>query len=152
MEDGRMFTDYRPKCISNYSIPALNEVEGNYTVPNSYEYRQYLINNAQDIMNKNKKAAYDLNSCGPCMKPYDEGTMLPEQRMIKCDASKCSFHGGDANGLGLGRKYNTMEPSQSHLDFVAMKEKEQLSWQKPTNYAFVGQEMRSSVPGGFIGA
>ena len=123
MSDGRTFTDYRPRCIANFAI-----VEGNFSLPNSYEYRQYLINNAEDIMSANKKASYAVNSCGPCAAPYNIGTMLPEQNMQKCDASKCSFYTGDPSGLGLGRKYSTNGESSSKNEFLAMKEQEQLKF------------------------
>jgi hypothetical protein len=104
MADGRIFTDYRPKCISNTS---LHEVQGSMP-PNSYEYRQYLINNGEDIMNKNRQAIYNEYVCRPCMEPFNQGTMLPEQRMTKCDGNKCSFYTTDATGLGTGRNYSTI--------------------------------------------
>jgi len=128
MSDGRMFTDYRPRCIANFSIPGLNEIEGNYDLPNSYEYRQYLVNNATDLITKNQQAAYKTNSCGPCTNPYNDGTMLPEQRLVKCDSSTCTFYQNDAGGLGLGRVYDSPSPVQS--SFLTTKKQEQASLEK----------------------
>ena len=82
MADGRMFTDYRPRCIANFAVAGGASLPGNFDLPNSYEYRQYLIKNASDIMAKNRQMAYQNNACGPCTNPYNEGTMLPEQSMV----------------------------------------------------------------------
>jgi hypothetical protein len=118
MQDGRNFTDYRPRCIANFQ-----EINGN-KYPNSYEYRQYLVKNASTIMMKNRKDVYELNKCGPCMNPYNEGTMLPEHTIMKCNASTCSFNIKEGSGIGLGRDYGY--PSEYNKQFLMEKEKEQI--------------------------
>jgi len=125
MADGRMFTDYRPRCIANFSIPGMNEIPGNYDLPNSFEYRQYLIKNASDIMQKNEQTSYALNSCAPCVNPYMEGTMLAEQRIVSCDASTCKFSQKDPNGLGMGRDYGYPSSDAAKTAFLASKQAQQ---------------------------
>ena len=145
MSDGRMFTDYRPRCIANFATPGLSEIPGNYNLPNSFEYRQYLIKNAGDIMKKNSEASYAANSCAPCVNPYMEGTMLPEQRVVKCDANTCTFSQKDPKGLGLGRDYSVgpiPEPADSaKVAFLASKEAQQ-QWgpnpNKPIDLGYYG--------------
>lgn len=123
MSDGRMFTDYRPRCLTNFAV---SHIEGNFDLPNSYEYRQYLVANASTLMAKDRQMAYKNNYCGPCVEPYNEGTMLPEKNTVKCDASKCSFYANDPNGLGTGRQYQTVESSRPKEAFLELKKKEQM--------------------------
>jgi len=105
MDDGRMFTDYRPRCVANYA-----KVDANM---NSYEYRQYMINNASKLMASNFGKHYNRSSCTPCMEPYNTGTMLPEINNVTCNKSTCKVIAGDKSGLGQGRKYGNMSEKQS---------------------------------------
>ena len=57
MSDGRMFTDYRPSCTVNNNLRSQNNSE------NSYEYRQFLIRNADKLMNVNQSYLNNKNSC-----------------------------------------------------------------------------------------
>jgi hypothetical protein len=113
MSDGRLFTDYRPRCISNM-LPDTNM--------NSYEYRQYLQANATKIMDATRREIYDANKCGPCMQPYNIGTMLPEKSIVTCDSSTCKSSVVNVNGLGTGRSYS--KPSSTEQHFIAQKEEE----------------------------
>lgn len=163
MADGRMFTDYRPRCIANFAVAGGANVEGNFDLPNSYEYRQYLTKHASEIIAKNREMAYQNNSCGPCTNPYNEGTMLPEKNMIKCDANKCSFYSNDATGLGLGRQYDTNNDTATRDRFIKSKEQEQARLAKNENccwstsddknyfsydYSSPSKNERVTVPGG----
>lgn len=113
MADGRNFTDYRPRCVTNFP---LDNMPGS-----SYEYRQYLIKNASEIIKQNKQTAYKENMCGPCVSPYNQGTMLPEQSIMKCNGSTCSVTLNNPNGIGLGRQYG----ETNNAEFIAVKEAEQ---------------------------
>ena len=55
------------------------------------------------IMNTNRRQSFAKNHCGPCMKPYNQGTMLPEYEIQKCDSHTCETYVNDPNGVGLGR-------------------------------------------------
>ena len=43
MDDGRHFTDYRPRCDVN------NLIINNNKIMNSYDYKNFLINNAKKL-------------------------------------------------------------------------------------------------------
>ena len=109
MADGRHFTDYRPNCDLNQ----LSNVTSN-------EYRNNLINNAESIMENNRKLMCDKNCCGKCVEGYDVGTMLPEQTNVVCDAEKCQLMMNHADGLGQGRLYAT-EPEAPTLTAMFSK-------------------------------
>lgn len=113
MADGRHFTDYRPRCFANFTETNMN----------SYQYRQYMINNAESIISNNKSVASSNNACGPCMEPFDQGTMLPEQTIVKCDTQTCKIEMNDPTGLGRGRQYSDKLDS-AQIAFMKQKEQE----------------------------
>ena len=57
MSDGRLMTDYRPSTTVNDMIRLNNNVKS------SNEYRNFLTNNATDIMNINENYIVEKNSC-----------------------------------------------------------------------------------------
>ena len=99
MDDGRHFTDYRPSCDLN------NLVASNNNLVSSYDYRQFLILNADKLMDLNRGYTVQMNSCGPCKQPYEQGTMLPEQSKVQCNDKTCNSSMSVLNGLGQGRTY-----------------------------------------------
>ena len=99
MDDARHFTDYRPNCDAN------NLIRASYGIQNSHEYRRFLTHNANDLMKMNRNYACQKNCCGPCIEPYEQGTMLPEQTLVKCNSRVCSSTLYDPKGLGQGRQY-----------------------------------------------
>lgn len=118
MADGRHFTDYRPRCFSQYLVTP----NGNF--PSSFDYRMYLTRNANEIMKKNVLDAYRTNVCGPCVEPYNVGTMLPEQTVQTCNERTCSFKSNDPNGLGLGR-FTGKGQANVRDEFLQQKKAEQ---------------------------
>ena len=100
MSDGRGFTDYRPSCYTENLIRSKNGLN------NSFQNRMFLTHNAENLMQVNRAYACQKNCCGPCQKPYDIGTMLPEQSMVKCNNNSCNVSISDPNGLGQGRQYS----------------------------------------------
>lgn len=101
MSDGRHFTDYAPRCSMAIAMQAAN------TPLNSYEMRQFMITNAEKLMGQNRSTIQQKNQCGPCMEPWNQGTMLPEQSTVKCNTSTCKMVSNNANGLGTGRDYGS---------------------------------------------
>ena len=101
MSDGRHFTDYRPMCYVN------NLVNANNGIVNSFQSRQFLTNNATKLMDLNRTYACQKNCCGPCVKPYNQGTMLEEQTMKVCTTGGCGTSVVNPNGLGQGRQYTS---------------------------------------------
>ena len=103
MHDGRSFTDYRPRCITNADL--MSELSQKQIVASSYESRLYLQNNAEILMEKMKTDALN-RLCGPCPRPFsDNGTMLQERYNVKCDATTCSRQEVAPTGLGDGRAF-----------------------------------------------
>ena len=58
MNDGRTFTDYRPNVMINNQLKKQNNIERN-----NYEYRQFLIHNANNIINANENIMKQINNC-----------------------------------------------------------------------------------------
>jgi hypothetical protein len=99
MADGRHFTDYRPNCFLNNRIQVENQV------PNSYDMRLFLTRNAKKLMDLNKKHSYVLNGNFECKKPYNQGTMYPEESKVRCNSHTCNVTHNYDNGVGMGRSY-----------------------------------------------
>lgn len=121
MADGRLFTDYRPRCDVN-----------NQQSSDSFAYRQMLISNASDLMAQERAQAYRRGSCAPCAQPWDQGTMLPERDMTSCTARSCTTSRSNDAGIGTGREYaSTPEYKASakaeHDAFVRANEDDQAS-------------------------
>ena len=103
MADGRHFTDYRPSCYLENLTRSTNNIN------NSLQYRIFLQHNANSLMDTNRSYACQKNCCGPCQKPYDIGTMLPEQTKVICNTNNCSTRVNEPQGLGQGRQYSDTE-------------------------------------------
>jgi len=56
MSDGRQFTHLDPSCEANDRLKKFLNLNTNY------EYRQYLINNGNTLINKNRMDAFMLNN------------------------------------------------------------------------------------------
>lgn len=120
MADGRLFTDYRPRCAQQYLDKINNQLQS------SYDHRMFLIQNADDIMKKNALDSYMRAQCGPCVEPYDQGTMAPEIEKQVCNERTCSFGVNDPYGIGLGRQYYTPDIElEFKKKFLEEKQKEQ---------------------------
>lgn len=103
MTDGRVMTDYRPKCIVNSDL--INTVAANDLVKSSYETRMYLQQNAEKIMKNNlNKTRSNLVPGIPCKELVGNGTLLPEKYLVTCNATSCSRKLFNENGLGDGRR------------------------------------------------
>ena len=56
MSDGRLYTQLDPNCEENDRLKRFLNIQ------NNYDYRQYLIKNADSLMNKNRMACFMLNN------------------------------------------------------------------------------------------
>ena len=90
MDDGRHFTDYRPNCYVNDMIRY-----GNDTM-SSYDYRQFLINNATKLMNVNTQYNEKKNGCVEC-----NAQMVPTETKCVVNRSYSTCYPNDCNGVGL---------------------------------------------------
>ena len=109
MSDGRHFTDYRPTCDVNNLIISNNNKLSNF------DYRMYLIENAEKLIDINRMYTVEKNSCGPCKEPYEIGTMLPERVNVSCDANTCKNSINVLDGLGQGRKYSNSKKANENV-------------------------------------
>ena len=130
MNDGRMFTDYRPRCEINFLYPPRGD-----KFLDSYKYRQHLINNADDIMKSMHSDSYNEALCAPCVADVDEdGTMLPEQNMQYCNSRSCHTQINDPSGLGTGRMYGkSAEDLAREKEFTRVKVRERERYSKRAN-------------------
>lgn len=105
MADGRHFTDYRSSEYINDLIRADNNIS------NSLQYRVFLQQNGNALMDRQRAIACTLNCCGPCpignKESFQNSTMLPEQYMFVTDGTRAKMVLNDPNGLGVGRQYYT---------------------------------------------
>jgi hypothetical protein len=105
MDDARTFTDYRPSNSVDDMIRYSNNVMS------SYDYRQFLINNAINIMNVNNKYTSDKVGDGTC-----NSKEIPFQ--TQCDInpvySKC--YTVNSNGVGLNNVANFKNIEENFLD------------------------------------
>jgi hypothetical protein len=127
MSDGRLFTNWAPRCAQVYQNP--NHLS-------SYESRQKLITGASEIMKENAGKAYINARCGPCYENPDwqTGTMLPEFDMQTCNARTCTFTPNKKDGLGLGRQYwNPKMDSEYKRKFEEAKQQEQVFFKDQLN-------------------
>lgn len=111
MSDGRLFTNYDSRCSIMAAV--LPETMGRMSAMgmDSYDTRQYMIHNADSIIQAQRASATSAAQCRPCGKD----TMLPEIEIDTCDAVKCVRRpSGSEDGLGLGR--NTGKAMGSHGD------------------------------------
>tara|TARA_B100001287_G_C22583786_1_gene482242 strand:+ start:477 stop:815 length:339 start_codon:yes stop_codon:yes gene_type:complete len=92
MADGRMFTDYRQNCLLNNNI-----AQGK----GSWEYRDFLINNSEELMKKFNQQQELITKCNKC----SDNTVLPVKTILNCTPEGCNPQMNVESGLGQGIKY-----------------------------------------------
>ena len=90
MSDGRHFTDYRSHNYVNDLIQTSNRTTSNY------EYRQFLIHNAEKIMKINNDYTVAMNGCTEC-----NATSVPFKTECKINQNYSNCFLKDVNGVGL---------------------------------------------------
>lgn len=98
MADGRLFTDYRPRCDRNLAYAA--------PMTGSWDYRQFLIGNGDRIIDVDRTRLERVARCAPCVPGH--GTMAPEADRVVCDKVSCTrIQPGKPNpfAIGTGREY-----------------------------------------------
>jgi hypothetical protein len=148
MADGRHFTDYRPSCHVNDLLKADNAIS------NSFQYRKFLQENADTLMNKNREIACAKNCCAPCVgkglgvEGFNNGTMLPEKYVQECNANFCKVVINDVNGIGTGRKYYSQGINQcDNLPSAWPVIKQPNMCATPLdNFAYLGDLERAMMP------
>ena len=89
MSDGRLVTDYRPKC------------EKNVPVGKQFATHQFMINNAETLIEESRKRQALWNGA-----VFGLSATQPEPAVVqRCTADDCSFRvTGDKFGIGLERQ------------------------------------------------
>lgn len=153
MADGRHFTDYRPNCHVNDLLRADNRIS------NSFQYRLFLQQNANEIMDKHRQIACEKNCCSPCGdgENFENTTMVPEKYMVECNQNYCKTVLNDINGIGTGRKYYS-QGSNNCTEFPnawPMDQKTNSCATPLDNFAYYGEVyngkpnmLRKASPGG----
>jgi hypothetical protein len=154
MSDGRLFTDFAPRCVRNLKYATAGV--------GSQDLRLYLINNGTKIMEADREAAAKAAFCAPCKTPYMQGTMAPETDRFVCDKVSCSrvpvpLVPGAQPGIafGTGREYGSLGGDQAFLQSqIAAQAKYAGSQSQDPAGAFPGTAStppgpaRWAVPGG----
>lgn len=105
MADGRVTTDYKPKCMVNEELNQL--LINNNKQLSSYNLRMYLQQNAEKEINRQRKNSLkDVSDCIPCTNIVNKNIVHPERYTVSCNAISCSRKETNSTGLGDGRKYN----------------------------------------------
>jgi hypothetical protein len=150
MSDGRHFTDYRPNYDLNQRLISENNIE------NSHNYRNFLSQNSEKLMNDNRYFMARKNQLYKCKEPYHIGTMIPEKIKIVCNPHTCQRVLNDKNGIGEGRNYTTkentildplMEPEYKFEDNICSLPEDNFNYY-PLNQDNRNTRLRHSVSGG----
>ena len=93
MSDGQWASNWEPACAIN------NELQKQAGITNNYQYRQYLINNADNIIKKNQVGA--CNNCCACWENFkDRNTVkCPTKYIFKSCADKTTPYGYESSDL-----------------------------------------------------
>lgn len=90
MNDGKLYTDWESACNNN------NKLKKSIGINDNYEYRQWLINNANNVINQNRKSAC-LNSCS-CTSTFEPIRDSNKYIFRNCD-DKIKPHGYETSDL-----------------------------------------------------
>ena len=102
MTDGRLTTDYRPKCSQNVA-PGMQ-----------FATRRWLQKNADHIIGVSRNRQADLTGAGM---GYDYKIEMAPLAYVKCDESDCGYTAAKSTGLGIERQdkavplFGTFAPS-----------------------------------------
>ena len=102
MSDGRAFTDYRPSSYVNDLIRVQNNAY------NSYDYRQFLIHHAGDLMKAEQmylEQTMGVNIPGPAIPGI--------QTECVYDSHSGLCYSGDQSGIGVSNKASSNNPMPS---------------------------------------
>jgi len=107
MDDGRVFTNYQPRCIRNAYLNEMLKI--NNMVSSSYEQRLFLQRNAEKIMEEERKSI--LQQLMPCI-PCNKGELINETNPeldnkfnVYCDGVTCYNKLTNDKGLGTTKAF-----------------------------------------------
>jgi hypothetical protein len=101
MDDGRAFTDYRSSCYINDIIRVKNGIT------NSYDYRQFLINNGNELINAIRLYNIQKSACRSC-----DAQPIDCQNICNVDRQSVNCSLNNACGFGTCYRAVPLPPSQ----------------------------------------
>ena len=87
MSDGRQFTDYRSNCFMNKKSLGMT----------SQEYKNYMINNGDRIINNEHNILNTLMKCNQC----SDYSIVPPYLAVECNKDSCNEFIHNPNGVGI---------------------------------------------------
>lgn len=100
MNDGRAFTDYRSSCYINDILRVKNGIK------NSYDYRQFLIHNGNEVMNSLRLYNIQKMACTECVaKP------ISCENVCDVDRQSVNCYLYNQNGVGTFNRAVSIPPS-----------------------------------------
>ena len=90
MSDGRFMTEHKPSCVLNKNIMTSMNMD-------SYEYRMYLTNSAESIMEQINVHNNEVYGCSDCSKV----TIPPVKNMQDCWSPNCQIENVNPGGIGI---------------------------------------------------
>jgi hypothetical protein len=88
MNDGRLVTDYRPRC--ELKVPTGSQ----------FATRMFMQRNAESIMSQARQR--QVNNTGASLSYYASSEMPPED-YVRCTKTRCDFMPGNPDGVGTSR-------------------------------------------------
>jgi hypothetical protein len=88
MNDGRLVTDYRPRCAANIPVGL------------QFATKAFLQTHAEDIIETSRQRQAEQSGANLS---YNSKVGMPAKRYVKCDAMQCYTKDGFEQGLGTER-------------------------------------------------
>ena len=104
MSDGRHFTDYRSNVYVNDLIRYTNKTGSNY------EYRQFLIHNADSLMKMNNEYMDYMNGCKEC-----NAQQIPFKTECFINQNYSNCYLSDENGIGIYNKTMQIQDNKANV-------------------------------------
>ena len=119
MSDGQWASNWEPACAIN------NEIQKEAGITNNYQYRQYLIANADNIIGKNQTGACD--NCCACWENFKDRNAVksPEKYIFKSCTDKTTPYGYETSDLK--NMYLSSRTLQSRLAAPIMTQDQMLN-------------------------
>lgn len=120
MNEGNLFTDWSGACRMN------NEIKKEIGIKSNYSYRQWLINNGNQVMNKNTTAA--CSDCCGCMENFKQVPSSNKYLFTSCADKTQPFGYENSN---LKNLYLSEATLQSRLSAPIMTQSQMLQQGRP---------------------
>lgn len=102
MQDGRLFTDYKSSCIMNEKSLSMT----------SFEFRNFLTRNGDQILKNNTKIVNEIAGCGQC----SDYSVVPPYAVLSCNQDRCIQNVKDRDGLGVEIEKQLSEDRQKKIE------------------------------------